>query len=434
MKTHSSLWHDKANHIPHPALSENIKTDVLIIGGGMCGILTAHMLSGSGIDCIVVEGGVVGGGTSGNTTAKITAQHGLLYSSLIKKQGLETAQQHYMESSNAIEAFSILSELYPCDFERKTAYIYSRDDRAKLEKEAQAYSQLGIYSRIVSPNLPFLTMGAVAMKNQAQFNPLALMYELTKNLKIYENTMVERIHKNIAHTPMGKITAKNIVLATHFPMVNIPGLYFLKLYQERSYVIAVSGVEQVNGLYLDEQKGGLSFRSYGDLMLIGGGGHKTGKVGGRFDDLYSFVGQVYPHAKVEYSWSAQDTMTLDGLPYIGQHSMGKSHLYVACGFGKWGMTGSMTAAQNLHDMIVHGKARKNNIYRPSRSIFTSQLPKNIGSAIVGLGSIGKPRCTHMGCKLRYNSAEKTWECPCHGSRFSCEGKLLDNPAKKDMKL
>ncbi|MCL2213085.1 MAG: FAD-dependent oxidoreductase [Oscillospiraceae bacterium] len=427
--TPTSLWHSSVSHTPCPSLTGEVTTDALVIGGGMCGVLTAHMLKESGVDCLLVEGGTVGRGTSGNTTAKITAQHGLLYSALMKRRGVEVAQQHYAASMDAVETFATLSQQHPCDFERKTAYIYSRASLGKLEEEAEAYSRLGISSDIATPSLPFSTAGAVAMENQAQFNPLMLLYGLAKELQIYENTLVQRINGNVAYTSGGKITAKKIVLATHFPMVNIPGLYFLKLYQHRSYVAAVRDTAPVDGMYLDHQSGGLSFRTYGDLLLVGGGGHKTGQKGGGFAELRNFVERTYPTAKIEYSWAAQDTMSLDGLPYIGRHSMGKSHLYVACGFGKWGMTGSMLAAQSLRDMIVHGN-EKRNIYRPNRSIFTSQLPKNIGSAVVGLASVGGPRCTHMGCKLKYNAAEKSWDCPCHGSRYGCSGEVLNNPAKR----
>jgi len=429
----TSLWHSTLSHTPSPALTGDISTDVLVIGGGMCGVLTAHMLKDSGVDCVLVEGDTIGSKTSGNTTAKITAQHGLLYSKLMKKRGIDVARQHYSTSTNALEAFAALSESHPCDFERKTAYIYSRDNLAKLEQEAEAYSQLGILMGITTPSLPFSIVGAVAVENQAQFNPLKLLYGVAKDLRIYENTFVQQIRRNVALTTAGKITAKNIVLATHFPMVNIPGLYFLKLYQSRSYAVAISGVELVDGMFLDEKAGGMSFRTYADLLLVGGGGHKTGHKGGGFAELRHFVEQTYPNAKIEHSWAAQDTMTLDGLPYIGRHSMGKSHLYVATGFGKWGMTGSMMAAQRLRDMIVHGESNRQSIYRPNRSIFTAQLPKNIGSAVAGLASLGGPRCTHMGCKLKYNAAEKSWDCPCHGSRYGCGGEVLNNPAKRRKK-
>lgn len=432
-----SIWKDsvKDHSQQYPALEDNIKTDVLIIGGGMAGIMTAYKLNKSGVSCTVVEAKTIGSGITQNTTAKITAQHGLIYSDLIRRFGLEKAKLYLELNSNAIDEYRKLSELYACDLEEKTAYVYSTDDRNRLEKEAAAYKRLGLPDKVIdSLPLPISIAGSIAMEKQAQFNPLKLLFALADGLKIYENTFVQKVDGSAAVTKKGTIQAKHIILATHYPLINIPGLYFMKLYQHRSYVIALENAPLIDGMFLDEKENGLSFRTYQDLLLIGGGDHRTGKNGGGYEELRAFAAKAYPNSKERYHWATQDCMSLDSVPYVGRHSSGKGKFYVATGFNKWGMTGSMAAANILHDMIVEGKSRYAGLYSPRRSMFTVQLGKNILSAAGNLLCPGSPRCAHMGCKLRWNSLEKTWDCPCHGSRFQNHGDLIDNPAKKGIRL
>lgn len=416
-------------------LDDNITTDVLVVGGGLCGMLTAHRLQAAGVRCVVVEAKAVGSGITKNTTAKITAQHGLIYADLVKRRGVEKARQYYDANMRAIGNYRTLAEQFSCDFEEKAAYVYSTDDRYKLENEAKAYHELGITSRIEeSPPLPIDTVGAIAMGGQAQFHPLKLLYSLAEGLKIYENTLIYKVEGRVAYTANGrKITAKHIVLCTHYPLINVPGLYFLKLYQHRSYVLALENAPLLDGMYLDEHRNGHSFRVYGNLLFVGGGDHKTGKRGGNYAALEALAAQVYPNAAIRYHWATQDCMSLDGVPYIGRHRAGKENLYVATGFNKWGMTGSMVAAELLCDLIVHGQSDLEDLYSPQRSMLSSQLLMNIGGAAKGLLSIGGPRCAHMGCKLHWNAVEKSWDCSCHGSRFCESGQVIDNPAKKELR-
>jgi glycine/D-amino acid oxidase-like deaminating enzyme len=424
----TSVWSDsiKGSEPQFPALSGKITTDVLIIGGGMAGILTAHKLKEAGVNCVIAEGKNIGSGITKNTTAKITAQHGLIYADLIKRFGKEKAKLHYDANTRAIKSFEELSRTYPCDFEQQTAYVYSCDDSKKLEREAKAYRKLGINTIFKeNPPLPIKTVGALGLKRQAQFNPLKLLTSLSAGLEIYENSFIYKLDSNI--------DAKHIILATHFPLVNIPGLYFLKLYQHRSYVIAAEVAEPIDGMYVDERKDGHSFRMYKNLLFIGGGDHKTGKRGKCFMELRELA-RLYPNSHERYSWSTQDCMSLDGLPYIGRHRRGKSNLYVATGFNKWGMSGSMVAANLLRDLIVYGKSELEDLYSPQRSIFRPQLALNALGAAAGLLSIGGPRCAHMGCKLHYNKLEGTWDCSCHGSRFNKDGSVIDNPAKRPLRM
>jgi len=429
-----SVWTATTKRSAQPPLDSDINTDVLIVGGGMCGILLAHRLKEIGVNCVVVEGKTVGSGITKNTTAKITAQHGLIYADLLEKFGIDKTRQYYHANIRAIHEYRALAEKYLCDFEEKTAYVYSTDDKQKLEREARAYNSIGIpVFKEENIPLPFETHGAIAMKEQAQFHPLKLLYALADEIQIYENTLVNKIDGQVAYTANGKVTAERVVLATHYPMVNVPGLYFLKLYQHRSYVVALKNIPLPSGMYIDEHKSGYSFRTYGDLLFVGGGSHRTGKKGGGYAEIREFIKSHYPDAVEKYHWATQDCMSLDKVPYIGRHRAGAENLYVANGFNKWGMSGSMVAAMTLTNMITSNDGEILKLFSPQRGMINGQLLSNIGAAAKGLMSIGGPRCAHMGCKLHRNVDESTWDCSCHGSRFDVDGYVIDNPAKKKLK-
>ncbi|MCL2532100.1 MAG: FAD-dependent oxidoreductase [Oscillospiraceae bacterium] len=429
-----SVWSATTERNSRPAFAGDTKTDVLVIGGGMCGVLVAHELKQAGLRCVVVESKQIGGGVTRNTTAKITAQHGLIYADLLERIGHEKAWQYYQANTQAIKKYQALAAQFPCDFEHRTAYVYSTDDSAALEREARAYHQLGLAAHVQEDlPLPVNTCGALAMENQAQFHPLKLLFALAENLELYENTFVNKLVGKTAHTPVGTITAEHVVLATHYPLVNILGLYALKLYQHRSYVIALENAQTLDGMYVDARENGHSFRTYGDLLFVGGGDHRTGEPGGGFHELHALAGRAYPQATEQFHWATQDCMSLDRVPYIGKHRAGANHLYVATGFNKWGMTGSMVAAQVLCELITQGKSDLSELYSPQRSMLSRQLATNMGKATKNLLSFGTPRCMHMGCKLRWNSAEHSWDCACHGSRFDACGHVMDGPAKRGIK-
>lgn len=431
----NSVWTENIV-LPHfENIEGDVETEVLIIGGGITGILCAYFLQERGIPYILVEGRSVCGGVTKNTTAKITSQHGLIYDKLLKSAGAEMARMYLEANQNAVKKYFELCRGMDCHFEEKTNYVYSLDDRRKLEKEVEALRKIG-FDAILSETweLPFSTAGAVGFAHQAQFNPLEFIFHIIPKLKIYEHSFVRELTENTAVTDKARITYKRAVFATHFPIDNKHGMYFLKMYQHRSYVLEVENAQQIKGMYVDESKTGLSFRSYNDLLLLGGGSHRTGKRGGDWQELRGYARRYYPSAVEKYYWATQDCMSLDGVPYIGQYSKGLPDCYVATGFNKWGMTSSMVAAMLLADMLEGKENPYEPVFNPSRNMLKPQLFCNAGEAVLNLFTPTKKRCPHLGCALKWNAAERSWDCPCHGSRFDAEGGVIDNPAAGDLKI
>ncbi len=430
----NGIWNQRAKKISFPVLEGDTSTDVLVIGGGMAGILCAYHLQKAGIDCIVAESNEILGGVTQNTTAKITFQHGLIYDKLISTYGVEYAKMYLEANSDALKAYRSLCERIGCDYITGDSFVYSTDGVEKLEKELIAYEKLGIKASFTKETeLPFEAAGALKISDQACFNPLAFAYKLAEKLNIREHTRVKEVFADGVSTNRGKIRAEKIICATHFPFINKYGLYFMKLYQHRSYVIALKNAPIFEGMYVDGNADGMSFRNYGNLLLLGGGGHRTGKNGGGWNELAEFTLKYFPDARMVSRWATQDCMTLDGVPYIGQYSPSTPNLYVAAGFNKWGMTSSMVAAKILTNMVLGKESVYEKVFSPNRSIMHLQLAKNILSSAAGLLTPTVPRCPHLGCALKYNKQEHSWDCSCHGSRFSEGGKLLNTPAQNGIK-
>lgn len=429
----TSIWQNAK--MPHfPPLRGEIHTDVLVIGGGMAGLLCAYKLQQAGVSCAVAEAKTIAGGITQNTTAKITSQHGLIYRQLTDRFGLERARLYLEANEQALAAYRTLCRDIDCDFSEQDNFIYSVTDRKKLEAELDALEAMH-HPAAFAENLPlpFPTVGAVKFSHQAQFHPLKFLAAISEDLNIYENTPVRQLKPGAAVTNHGKIFAGAIIVATHFPFLNKHGSYFLKLYQQRSYVLALENAPALEGMYLDEQENGLSFRSHNGALILGGGGHRTGKTGGGWQELERFSQAHYPGANITHRWATQDCMSLDGVPYIGPYSARTRNLYVATGFNKWGMTTSMAAAQLLTDLITGKENPYAELFSPSRSIAHPQLGINAMESAKNLLSFSPKRCPHMGCALKWNPQEHSWDCPCHGSRFTEDGKLIDNPATGNLK-
>lgn len=426
-----SVWQE--TELPHfPKLEGDVRTDVLIIGGGIAGILTAYFLEQKGIKYVLAEKGRICGENTQNTTAKITVQHGLIYDKLIKSGGVYFASRYLGANLAAFDKYAQMCKTIDCDYEIKDNFVYS-DDPEKLINELNALDRIGYAAELCEDlPLPVKTAGAVRFAHQAQFDPLKFIAAIAEGLNIYENTFVREMKGSTAVTDSGRIIADRVVCATHFPFINKHGAYFLKLYQHRSYVIALENAQDVGGMYVDESDSGLSFRNYGDLLLLGGGGGRTGKNNGAWELLRSFAKEHYPNAREKYFWAAQDCMSLDSVPYIGHYSKHTPTFYVETGFNKWGMTSSMLSAMIISDMLCGRKNEFADVFDPSRSILKPQLAVNGVEAVKNLLTPSKKVCPHLGCALKWNKAEHTWDCPCHGSRFSAEGIVLDNPANGDL--
>lgn len=433
-----SLWSDTATFPSFPGLNQNIKTDVLIIGGGVTGILCAYMLAQAGVNYVLVEAETLCSGITSNTTAKITSQHGLIYHKLLKCYGKEKTRMYLDANEKALAMYRKLCKNISCDFETKNNYVYSVNNARKLQLELEALHKIDFHASYADNlPLPLSTCGSVKFKDQAQFHPLRFLSAIAKNLHIYEHCIVRELIGHTAITNHGNINASHIIVATHFPFLNKHGSYFLKLYQHRSYVLALENTMnksalQVQGMYVDESDKGLSFRNQDDLLLLGGGSHRTGKKGGNWTELRKFAATHYQGATEKYYFATQDCMPLDHIPYIGRYSARTHNLYVATGFQKWGMTSAMVAAQLLRDIIMDEKNPYAELFSPSRSVLHPQLAVNAIESTVNLLTPTTKRCPHLGCALKWNPQEHSWDCPCHGSRFTKDGRLIDNPATGDL--
>ena len=428
-----SIW-EKSGGLPaFPELRGEIRTDVLVVGGGITGILCAALLARDGADCVLAEADRLCSGVTGKTTAKITVQHGLFAADLLSRFGREKAGQYLAANRAALEEYRRLCRTIDCGFETKDSCVYSLHREDQIRRELTALRELGVEAECVRGlPLPFTTAGAVRFRDQAQFDPLRFLAAMVRDLRIYEHTRVRRLEGTAAVTDRGRIHAKRIIVATHFPFLNKHGSYFLKLCQHRSYVLALKDAAELDAMYVDGSGTGLSFRNVGDVLLLGGGAHRTGKQDGGWQGLEEAARKYYPGAREVCRWAAQDCMSLDGVPYIGRYSRNTPDLFVATGFNKWGMTSAMAAAMLLRDLVQGRENRYAEVFSPSRTILRPQLAVNGAGAVANLLTPTRPRCPHMGCALKWNPQEQTWDCPCHGSRFTREGELLDGPATGDL--
>ena len=430
----NSLWAETAKLPSFPSLEQDLKTDILIVGGGMAGLLCACALNRACADYALIEADRICGGVTRNTTAKIPSQHGLIYDKLIGEYDVETARLYYEANQAAISSFRRLAADYPCQMETKPAFVYTTGSTEKLEKELRALERIGSKAGYRdSLPLPFAVTGAIEFEDQAQFHPLLLAAGIAAGLTIYEHTPARGFEGNTVYTDKVRIEAKKILIATHFPIINKHGGYFLKLFQDRSYVMALENAPDPAGMFIGAEGCGPSIRSSGDLLLFGGGAHPTGKKGGGYAELEALARSCYPGARIKYRWAAQDCMSLDGIPYIGRYGKNTPELYVATGFNKWGMTSSMVSAMILSDLLLERENPYAKVFSPQRSSMHPQLLVNAFHAAANLLTPTRPRCPHMGCALKWNEEEQSWDCPCHGSRFTAEGELLDGPATGNLK-
>lgn len=429
------LWIEGVKLPSFPQLQGEVNTDVLIIGGGMAGILCARKLADAGVDCVLLEGGEIGRGVTKGTTAVLSAQHDTLYRDFIKDFGQVKAKQYLDANLSALGQISCLCADIDCDFEVLPSVMYSRSDEGAMKSEAQAVNSLGFPAQFSkSTPLPFSVAGAVLYPNMAQFHPLKFLAGIAKGLNIYEHSFVHRLDGTTAYTRGGAVRANKVIVTTHFPFVNKHGFYYMKLYQKRSFVVAYENAPNLGCTIMDAAENGLYFRNYKDLLIIGGGDRRTGRGCGGYGVVREFAREYFPKAVEKYSWANQDCMSLDGAPYIGSYSAAMPGVFVATGFNEWGMTSSMVAANLLTELLTGRQATYAPVFAPDRSVMSGQLFANLGATAADFVIPTRRRCPHMGAALRYNSEEHTWDCPCHGSRFTEAGGRLDNPAQGDAKV
>lgn len=373
----NSLWLSENKNDKFESLSNNIETDVCIIGAGIFGMTCGYYLSKAGLKVTIVEKDEIGHKTTGHTTAKITSQHGLFYTYLVDTYGESFAKDYLSANQDAIENIKniINNEKINCDFERQSSFVFTTNpsEVSQIKKEVDILNSLGFPANFVTKTgLPFEIAGAVQFQNQAQFNPIkylnGLANSITKNHgEIYTNTTVYDVKHSddmfYTFTPNGVISSKYVILASHYPFINFPGIYFFKMYQSSSYVIGIDTKKTLNnGMYITASSPTYSFRpaNYNGrkILLIGGSGHKTGTPLS-YEDTYgaleNYAKQLYPNCEILFRWDTRDCITLDKIPYIGRFSNTMDNIYVGTGFNKWGMTSSNVAANIVCDMILGRK-------------------------------------------------------------------------------
>lgn len=474
-----SLWTQTATVSPFPPLDSHLETEVAIIGGGLAGILTADALRQAGADVIVLEADRVGSGQTAGTTAKLTAQHGLKYQQLIQDLGPDAARQYAAANLLAVKHLQTLvqTRAIDCAFQNCTAFLYAVEAPGPLQAEYDACRSLGMDVFLTSNTELPCSAQALGLRHQAQFHPLKLLYALAKDLTLFEQSRVLEVDGHTVRTERGTVTAKKIIFTCHYPFINMPGYYFLRQHQERSYVLALEEAAPFENYYLGIDGEKLSFRPYGNTLLLGGSGHRTGenRAGGNYEQLMRAAQRHWPNCRVTGRWSAQDCIPMDGVPYIGQYAESRPDWLVATGFQKWGMSSSVAASMILSDLA------QNRTPMPEAAVFSphrfhpgasaTQLTDDTIHAVRGLGrrllepgrisAVNLPvghggvveidgekvgayrdengelwavsiKCPHLGCQLEWNPAEKSWDCPCHGSRFNPYGHLLGGPATADL--
>ena len=511
-----SLWLNSIqNKTKFNKLEKDISTDVCIIGAGIFGLTCGYYLTKQGYNVVILEKEpYIASKTTGHTTAKITSQHNLIYKYLVDSLGVSMAKQYLYANQDAIEnIYKIIEEeKIECDFERQDSYVYTNNsyELEKIKLENEAVNSLGFTSKfITSTPLPFNVLGAIKFPNQAEFNPIKYAYGLADAIiknsgKIYTDTLVQNIEKEddifITSCKDYVVRSKYVILATHYPFIDLLGYYFLKMYQSTSYVIAVDiGSKTFDGMYINSEQPTFSYRfinyNGNHLLLVGGADHKTGSkidLSNAYNILEDEVKKYYLDCKVLYKWNTEDCITLDKIPYIGEFSHFMPNMYIGTGFNKWGMTSSNVAGNIIVDKILGRENEYENIFKATRlhpiknnaelgnmikettnslvinkfkvpdadldviedySVMSGskkagnfeEIKNDSGHVLKYNGQIigiykdkdGKifavnPICTHLGCLLSWNNLDKTWDCPCHGSRFDYKGHQLYNPAIRDL--
>lgn len=489
-----SYWIESSDERIYGPIAGSEDCNCGIIGGGIVGLTTAYLLSKKGKKIVLVDANKIGYGCTGRNTGKVTTQHSIIYSKIKKKYDLEKAKRYYEGNNEAIDLIEKLvkDNKIECEFERKTSYLFAETDDGlrELKNEFEVCKEIGIDCEFIEElPLPVSCKGAIAFNNVASFNPKKYCDRLgdlivAQGGKIFENSPVVEVEngeKCSFQTREGKwVQCEQLIIASHLPFYDGGGFFFARLEPSRSYLVAGSVNEGfVEGMYINVEKPTRSIHYInGDnehLLLIAGEDHKVGE--GEDVDYYevlrAYGRENFGIKEYKYKWSAEDYMTPDYIPYIGVLNSSHPNMYIATGFGKWGMTNGTLAGILISDLIVEGESRYEDTFKPSRakSFLSKDFIKynvdvvyqiikgklRIGDMDVELDE-GEARiinlegnrygaykedkgnlhivditCTHLGCELSWNEIEKSWDCPCHGSRFNFKGEILEGPATEPLK-
>ncbi len=495
--TAKSYWMATSPETEFPPLDGDGRVDVTVIGGGIAGITTAFLLKRAGLTVALIDAYRIVTGTTGHTTAKITSLHRLVYRDLIDRFGSAKAKQYADANQAGIETIASLVREYniPCSFERKPAYTYAEteESRETVAAEADAARSLGLPAIFTEEvPLPGRAHGAVVLEDQAQFHPRNYLLLLAGHLPgegsyVFEMTRAldieERADGVTVRTDRGLLHSDYAVLATHNPIYDRPGAYYTRMTASRSYARGIRIDEPFpNGIFINAAGPVHSWRSQpaegGELVIVTGAPHGTGTVTdtrAHYRDLEEYARSVYPVRSVDYRWSAQDYFTTDGVPCVGRIAEGHDRVCVATGFQKWGMAAGTAAGLILADLIRDRTNSWAEVFDPLRfrdqpefpdrvrkileaagrrnEVATDRIDREIGEVSAGEGKVldidgqkvavyrddrGRvrtldPTCMHMGCTVAWNNAEKSWDCPCHGSRYAADGRVIESPTVRSLR-
>ena len=492
-----SFWLDSTAKTSFPQM-QNVTVDVAIVGAGITGITAAYLLKKAGKTVALVEAQQIAASASGHTTAKVTSLHQLIYADLIDRHGEDKARLYGESNQAAVEfvASTVEQEGIDCDFKRNETYSFaeSKDNLDKIQKEYDAAVKLGLPAQFVTQTtLPFEIAGALKFTNQGEFHVRKYLLHLVNTIPgdgsyVFEDSRVQTVEEATPCKVFANDTtlqATDVLLTTHIPIVDT-GLFFAKTYPQRSYIIGAKINEEKapQGMYIGVGENYHSIRTTpaedgGLLLLVGGGGHKTGaktSTEESYEELDRYLHSHFGIDKVDYRWSSQDYKSFDRLPYIGKLTPVNDHIYVSTGYSLWGMSTGTMAGMLLSDLIQGKSNPWADLYDSLRAtpFVTQESIKNnldvgmhwVGDRLKGIQNwstddvepgegkiitIGGEKvgvykdeagnvtavnatCPHLACIVKWNSAEKSWDCPCHGGRFTCDGKVIQGPAVKDLEL
>ncbi len=431
---------------PYQPLRGRQQAEAVVVGGGLCGVTTAYLLAQGGLSVVLLEADRLGHGASGHTMAKVTVQHGLIYSYLKKQWGPEVAQAYAVSQSSALSAMAGLVEdmHISCGWTWQDASLcaLNHEEELLLEMEEEAAQEAGLAASLkTGGECPIPAKKLLTIPAQAMFDPYAYLIALADAFtalggRIYEDSRVRAVSTQSVSTETGSVYAPFVVIATHFPIINFPGWYFLRARQQRSHVVALEDTPAFQGMYLHIAEGGFSLRKQDNLTLLSAFDYTCGTQTDMDHEeaLRRKAQTLFTDSKPVAAWHGQDLISADSLPFIGSYSVRTPNHFVAAGFSKWGMTNSMAAAQAISARILGEPLPESEIFNPARKIRCSVTPvlstlaATTGAYLAGLPRKIAPRCPHMGCKLKYVASTSSWDCPCHGSRFDSIGRIKNGPA------